>query len=139
MKKARPTGMSADEYIRYLLEPKQKFELKIVVNDLQELNTCFRDLVTTINAVAKVMLQTNTAFEVQVERITCLLEEIHELFSKTYFLEREQRNDLLEKAYRSINEEIVRYRESEKRAFRRKRQTKDSKDASRKDQGLPQQ
>ena len=131
--------MSAFDYVEYLMQPKQLFQLKMVVNDLQELNTCFRDLVTTINAVAKVMLQTNTAFEVQVERITCLLEEIHELFSKTYFLEREQRNDLLEKAYRSINEEIVRYRESEKRAFRRKRQTEDSKDASRKDQGLPQQ
>ncbi len=74
-------------------------------------------------------------YDVQVERIFALLEDIHELFSNTYFQEREQRGELLGMAYKKINEEIDRYKESEKRAMRRKKaaETNQHNDA---DQGI---
>ncbi len=139
MRKERKNGISADEYIRHLLEPKQQFNLNVIVNDLMELVDTIQPLITTLNAVAKVLLRTEKAYDVQVKEILRIADEILTVCGHTYTLEYAQRTALLTNAVKKINEEIDRHRESEKRALRRRKAKAGDEDAGGTDQGLSQQ
>ena len=128
-RKAHQANLSVPEYIRYLMEPKQMFNLNIVVNDLVDWIDTIQSLIRTFNAVAKVILQTNRAYDVQVKELLRVADEILTLCGRIYTLEYSQRVELLSAATKRINAEIDRFRESEKRALRRKN-TKTGEDES---------